>query len=168
MIPGISGGFRGLNGSADRLGRCGKRRTVTVRGHRQVSMSNFKEKRARDKFRKRIRQGNRGYPVATIAFYGPTDEIASKVVVSLIEDDGGRQSKMERWRSESGGDLRKDAISNARVVSLLDLWKPKSIVSPDRIIGCPHEEGIDYPEGQACPECPFWKNIDRWSGETEH
>jgi hypothetical protein len=38
----------------------------------------------------------------------------------------------------------------------------------DRIIGCPHEEGIDYPEGEECPLCPFWKGRDRWSGEREH
>jgi hypothetical protein len=35
----------------------------------------------------------------------------------------------------------------------------------DRIIGCPHEEGIDYPEGEICMKCPFWAHRDRWSGE---
>jgi hypothetical protein len=34
-----------------------------------------------------------------------------------------------------------------------------------RIIGCPHEEGIDYPEGSMCPKCPFWSSRDRWTGE---
>jgi hypothetical protein len=38
----------------------------------------------------------------------------------------------------------------------------------DRIIGCPHEEGVDYPEGQSCPRCPFWAHRDRWSGELIH
>ncbi len=41
----------------------------------------------------------------------------------------------------------------------------KSIVLADRIIGCPHEEGVDYPEGTACPQCPCWARRDRWSGE---
>jgi hypothetical protein len=41
----------------------------------------------------------------------------------------------------------------------------KSVVMPDRIIGCPHEEGIDYPEGESCPQCPFWEGRDRWTGE---
>jgi len=27
----------------------------------------------------------------------------------------------------------------------------------------PHEEGIDYPEREACPQCPFWKGRDRYS-----
>ena len=24
-------------------------------------------------------------------------------------------------------------------------------------MGCPHEEGEDFPEGEDCPFCPFWK-----------
>ena len=33
-------------------------------------------------------------------------------------------------------------------------------------LGCPHEEGVDYPEGQICPQCPFWAHRDRWTGEV--
>jgi hypothetical protein len=38
----------------------------------------------------------------------------------------------------------------------------------DRIIGCPHEEGIDYPEGTSCPECLYWEGRDRWTGQMEN
>jgi hypothetical protein len=24
-------------------------------------------------------------------------------------------------------------------------------------LGCPHEEGEDFPHGEDCPFCPFWK-----------
>ena len=38
----------------------------------------------------------------------------------------------------------------------------------DRIIGCPHEEGIDY-EGSVCPRCEFWANRDSAGiGEVIH
>jgi len=30
-------------------------------------------------------------------------------------------------------------------------------VVTDGIIGCPHEEGIDFPVGEGCPYCPFWR-----------
>jgi hypothetical protein len=43
----------------------------------------------------------------------------------------------------------------------------KSVVMTDRIIGCPHEEGIDY-EGSTCPVCPFWAGRDRWTGKRLH
>jgi len=38
----------------------------------------------------------------------------------------------------------------------------------EEIIGCPHEEAIDYPSGEYCPECDYWKNRDRFSGEILH
>jgi hypothetical protein len=28
--------------------------------------------------------------------------------------------------------------------------------STDRNMGCPHEEGEDFPDGEDCPFCPFW------------
>jgi hypothetical protein len=37
-----------------------------------------------ERLRSRTRRGFRGYPLATIAFYGPTNEFASKVVVAII------------------------------------------------------------------------------------
>jgi hypothetical protein len=30
----------------------------------------------------------------------------------------------------------------------------KSVAMTDRITGCRHEEGVDYPEGQVCPTIP--------------
>lgn len=33
------------------------------------------------------------------------------------------------------------------------------------IIGYPHEEGLDYPEGDYFPECNYWKGRDRFSGD---
>lgn len=35
----------------------------------------------------------------------------------------------------------------------------------DKIIGCPHEEGIDYPDGKSCPTCSYWKGRDRFTDE---
>jgi len=124
----------------------------------------LKQKRARERYRKKVRQGNRGYPVATIAFYGPNDKTASKVVLSYIPTEAGDIQEMERWVVE-GSDIRTDPESVDRIVEIMDRWKPKSIAAIDRIFGCPHEEGIDYPDGETCPECPFWENVDRFTGE---
>jgi len=41
----------------------------------------------------------------------------------------------------------------------------KSVVMADRIMGCPHEEGVGYPDGSKCPKCPFWAIRDRFTGE---
>jgi hypothetical protein len=33
----------------------------------------------------------------------------------------------------------------------------KSVAMSDGNMGCPHEEGLDFPHGEDCPFCPFWK-----------
>jgi hypothetical protein len=39
----------------------------------------------------------------------------------------------------------------------------RQVVVARGIIGCPHEEGVDYPDGGECPMCPFWHGKDRWA-----
>jgi hypothetical protein len=39
-------------------------------------------------------------------------------------------------------------------VAFLKTHAVRSPVVADGIIGCPHEEGVDYPEGKYCPQCP--------------
>ena len=115
---------------------------------------------------KRAKKGFRGYPVGTIACYGPDDRRATKLVVSIVEHDGAEPSEMRKWYTEDG-DVRDTLEIMDETVGLLEQHGARSVVMPDRIIGCPHEEGIDY-EGQACPQCPFWANRDRWTGEVIH
>lgn len=113
---------------------------------------------------RKARKGFRGYPVATVAFYGPTDRFASKAAVGIILHEGGEAEFLERWYSEEV-DIRLNRPIIREIVDFIASHNAKSVVMPDRIIGCPHEEGIDYPEGEACPECSFWKGRDRWTGE---
>lgn len=106
----------------------------------------------------------RGFPVATVAFYGPDDRRANKVAVGIVERDGGGATHLERWFSETA-DVRDDAAITAAILEFLERHGARSVAISDRIIGCPHEEGIDYPLGETCPQCPFWANRDRWTGE---
>jgi hypothetical protein len=71
---------------------------------------------------------------------------------------------LQRWFSEHE-DARADPGIARQIGEFIAAHAAKSVVLVDRIIGCPHEEGIDYPEGTACPLCPFWANRDRWSGQ---
>ncbi|MCA8974894.1 MAG: hypothetical protein KDC98_09235 [Planctomycetes bacterium] len=113
--------------------------------------------------RKKSRRGFRGYPLATIALYGPTDQIATKVAVGIILADGADADELERW-TVGRGDIRQDATIEMEIVQMLLRRGVRTVVMSPGIIGCPHEEGIDYPDGEACPTCPFWKGRDRWAG----
>jgi len=125
----------------------------------------FKAQWQRDKLRKKALHGFRGYPVATIAYYGPDDQRASKVVVGIVAAEGADADPMEKWYSDSS-DVRSDPKIIESILSLLQNHAVRSVAAIEGIIGCPHQEGIDYPEGEACPACPFWKNRDRFSGEV--
>ena|SRR5688572_11265376 len=113
--------------------------------------------------RKKAKLGMRGYPVATVAFYGPTGDRASKVAVGIIEEPEAEPALLERWFSEVD-DIRNDAAIEREILSFIQAHGARSVVMTDGLLGCPHEEGKDYPEGQACPECPYWADRDRFAG----
>jgi hypothetical protein len=104
-----------------------------------------------------------GFPIATIAYYGPDDETATKVAVGIV---GSKDEiiEMKRWHVRSL-DVRIDRAINTEILLFIKGQRVKRVVVAGRIIGCPHEEGTDYPEGATCPQCPFWTIKDRWTGE---
>ena len=123
--------------------------------------------RTQSPLKKKARRGFRGYPVATVAFYGPDDTHATKVAVGIVAAEGAQVEALERWFAEER-DVRSDPAIERAILDFIQRHGVKSVVMTDRIIGCPHEEGVDYPEGQACPRCPFWAHRDRWTGEVVH
>ena len=65
-----------------------------------------------------------------------------------------------------GGDIRRSPSIEAGILTFIREHGVRTVVMTDRIISCPHEEGVDYPNGKVCPECPFWADRDRWTGEV--
>jgi len=111
------------------------------------------------------KRGFHGYPIATIALYGPTAERASKVAVSIFLREGDEPDRVRRWFSEEG-DVRFNPAIDAQILAFIREHGARSVAMTDRIIGCPHEEGTDYTEGQKCPRCPYWASRDRFTHET--
>jgi hypothetical protein len=116
-----------------------------------------------DRLKKRASRGARGYPIATVAFYGPTDRLASKVVVGVTAEEGAEVEPLERWYSPDQ-DVRNNPQILKTVLQFLEAQGVKSVVMPARLLGCPHEEGTDYPDGEQCPRCPYWNGRDRFTG----
>lgn len=120
-----------------------------------------------EKLKSKVKRGAQGFPLATIAYYGPDALKATKVVVGIVNSEGAEPNPLERWNSESR-DVRADFEINKSIYYLLLRHAVKTVVIADRIMGCPHEEGIDYPDGEKCPKCPYWAIRDRFSGEVLH
>ena len=114
---------------------------------------------------KQSRPGFRGYPVATVAFYGPNDELATKIVVSVFLTESDEPDFLKRWFTEGQTDIRDDPAIGEEILTFFKTHAPRSTVVTDAIIGCPHEEGTDYPQGTSCPRCPYWAGRDRFTHE---
>lgn len=109
---------------------------------------------------KKARRGFHGYPIATIAFYGPDDQRASKVAVGIIMAEGEETAELRRWFSDQG-DVRRDASVQRQILDFVRGFDVQSIAMTGGLVGCPHEEDIDYPSGTNCPRCPFWAGRKR-------
>ena len=111
---------------------------------------------------KKARRGMRGYPLGTVAYYGPDDSRATKVVAG-IRFVADADLEMRKWFVETG-DARTDQGITEELLEYFEENGVKSVAMVDRIFGCPHEEGVDY-EGEYCPVCTFWVGRDRYTGK---
>jgi hypothetical protein len=93
------------------------------------------------------------YPIATIAFYGPDDRTATKIAVGIV-DQHSQVLDIKRW---TGSDVATNPEIKAGIDAFITEHRVKDVVITEGILGCPHEEGIDFPEGEDCPHCPFWQ-----------
>jgi len=100
--------------------------------------------------RRQARQGRQGFPVATIAFYGPDNKRASKVVLGVIAYEGA-EPQLTKWMSATA-DVRHDVTIAQAILERLRAHGVRSVAMVERIIGCPHETGVDYPDkGRVVP-----------------
>jgi hypothetical protein len=122
-----------------------------------------------DRFLKRLhkkaKKGRRGWPLATVAFYGPDAGHASKVNVSILPAWDATATAMRAWTIASG-DIRSDGGVAEAMLGFIAEHGALSVGMAPKILGCPHQQGIDY-DGDWCPDphCAYWHGRDRWSGE---
>jgi hypothetical protein len=95
----------------------------------------------------------REYPIGTIALYGPDDKTTTKIAAGVILREGA-EAIIKRW-------VATDVTTNPKVRQELHEFFTqhgvKSVALTEGNMGCPHEEGLDFPQGEDCPFCPFWK-----------
>jgi hypothetical protein len=117
------------------------------------------------RLQKKAKRGMRGWPVATIAFYGPNLSQATKVVVGIVLAKDAEVSTLRDWKTETG-DVRTDPAIASEIIDFIGVQGALSVVMTDGIMGCPHQQGIDY-QGEWCPVCLFWHGRDRFTGELK-
>ena len=101
-----------------------------------------------------IRKGRTSprYPIGTIALYGPDGETTTKIVASCIAREGA-EPILRRW---VGSQIQDSPKAQRQMKEFFEDHGVTSVVATEGIIGCPHEEGEDFPLGGDCPFCPWW------------
>jgi hypothetical protein len=93
------------------------------------------------------------FPIGTVALYGPDDKTTTKIVAGVIPDADG-ELIVERW---VGTGVKDDPKVQRAIEEFFARHGVKSVAATDRNMGCPHEEGEDFPVGEECPFCPYWR-----------
>jgi hypothetical protein len=91
--------------------------------------------------------GMRGRSAATIAFYGPDANRASKVVVGIVASEHAEVGEMRDWKLDAG-DVRNDPRIAKEMLEFMARHGVLSVAMTDRIIGCPHRPRW-HPVGRA-------------------
>jgi hypothetical protein len=117
------------------------------------------------RIRKKAKRGMRGWPGATICFYGPNASRATKVVVGIVPSEHEEVRDLRDW-TVTTGDVRNDEGIAAEILDHMDTHGILSVIMTDGVIGCPHQTGIDY-DGDWCPDpaCVYWYKRDRFTGK---
>jgi hypothetical protein len=83
------------------------------------------------------------YPIGTVAMYGPDDKTTTKIAAGVILRDGA-EPILKRW-------VATDVTTNPKVQQeMKDFFLQhgvKSVAMSQGNLGCPHEEGEDFPHG---------------------
>lgn len=131
------------------------------------------------------------YPRATIAYYGATSDVATKMVVRIIPFEGGNPVAEKTWFSRGNhADVRHEQSTLEPMCDFIKSYNVKKIeilrrsgyephpdgirpeeegMDPFEIIGCPHEEGVDFPVGEYCQICRYWsRRTHHWFWRRFH
>jgi hypothetical protein len=94
-----------------------------------------------------------GYPLGTLACYGPDDRATTKVVAAVFAAPGA-EPVLRRWVSSRA---LQDPRIQEEIRDFLKEHGVRQVAATEGNMGCPHEEGEDFPLGGDCPFCPFWR-----------
>src|SRR5258708_243735 len=98
------------------------------------------EDRFLKRLRKKARKGLRGWPIATIAFYGPNLSQATKVTVGIVPSENAEVEELRDWKADYG-DIRADPGIAQEILEFIEKHRVLSVAMTDGVIGCPHQEG---------------------------
>jgi hypothetical protein len=93
--------------------------------------------------------GQPRFPIGTVALYGPDDKTTTKVAAGVIRHEGA-EPILRRWM---GTDVTTSPKVQQEVREFFEQHGVRSVGMSEGNLGCPHEEGEDFP-GRGLPVLP--------------
>jgi len=93
------------------------------------------------------------FPHGTVAYYGPDHKTTIKIAAGVLTSPNA-EVIIKRWVAS---DVTTNPKVQREIVEFFQLHGVKTVAQSKGNMGCPHEEGLDFPDGEDCPFCPFWK-----------
>ena len=85
--------------------------------------------------------------------YGPDDKTTTKIAAGVLLHENA-EPILKRW---VGTNVMDNAKAQKELQDFFTQHGVKQVAMAESNLGCPHEEGEDFPLGEDCPFCPFWK-----------
>jgi hypothetical protein len=118
----------------------------------EAAVREYEAKHGRPK--PRSTRGQPSFPVGTVALYGPDDKTTTKIAAAVIRREGA-EPVLKRWL---GTDVTTNPKVREELLEFFEQYGVRSVAVSECNMGCPHEEGEDFPVGGDCPFCPHWKD----------
>jgi hypothetical protein len=84
------------------------------------------------RLRKKARKGLRGWPIATIAFYGPNLSQATKVTVGIVPSENAEVKELRDWKVDRG-DIRGHPDIAREILEFIEKHRVLSVAMTDSI-----------------------------------
>jgi hypothetical protein len=84
------------------------------------------------RLRKKARKGLRGWPMATIAFYGPNLSQATKVTVGIVPSENAEVKELRDWKVDRG-DIRGHPDIAREILEFIEKHRVLSVAMTDSI-----------------------------------
>ena len=84
------------------------------------------EDRFLKRLRKKARKGLRGWPIATVAFYGPNLSQATKVTVGILPSENAEVKELRDWKVDRG-DIRADPRIAQEILEFIEQHRVLSV-----------------------------------------
>jgi hypothetical protein len=91
--------------------------------------------------------------IGTVAYYGPDDKVTTKIATAVIRHEEA-EPVLKRW---VGTDVTTSPEVQKELQESFQEHGVRSVALSEGNMGCPPEEGEDFPAGEDCPFCPLWK-----------